>query len=458
MSNDRRGAETRGEQAMTATRIKNLPVEDRTNGWLKILPPRAVTPALAGACEADWLVVGAGFAGLGAARRLAELRPDDAIVLVDALEIGEGAAGRNSGFAIDVPHNVGSSMEELEHAKHYGRLLQAGIDWLETLVKQHGIDCQWSRRGKYHCAVSPSLAREVLGVYEKELRQLGQAYELLDRDQLRKRLGTAYFHSGIYTPGGGLLNPAALVRGLADSLPPNVRLHENTPVTALDRGAGGAFEARTPHGSIRARRLILANNVFLPQFGHYAGRMFPIASFATLTAPLDPEQRARIGDVEEWGVTPVNALVGATLRYTQDHRILIRQHFHYAPGYRIGESVRNGVRERHRKVFDARFPELHDARMEHFWAGTINITRNGAPAWGQVAPNVYVAGGCNGVGVVKQSIAGALLADLATGNDNPLVADMQALGQPNAMPRRPFLDLGVRMYLARENWRGRSEY
>src|SRR5690606_10408947 len=145
------------------------------------------------------------------------------------------------------------------------------------------------RRGKYHCAVSPSLAREVLGVYEKELRQLGQAYELLDRSQLRERLGTAYFHSGIYTPGGGLLNPAALVRGLADSLPPNVRLHENTPVIALDPGAGGAFEARTPHGGIRARRLILANNVFLPQFGHYVGRMFPIASFATLTAPLDPE-------------------------------------------------------------------------------------------------------------------------------------------------------------------------
>lgn len=438
-------------------KVKTLPVEDGTNGWLKILPPRAATPALTGEHRTDWLVVGAGFAGLGAARRLAELRPNDHIVLVDALEIGEGAAGRNSGFAIDVPHNVGSSMEELEHARHYGRLLRAGIEWLEELVDRHAIDCQWSRKGKYHCAVSPSLARDVLGVYETELRQLGLEYELLDRTQLRRRLGTSYFHSGIYTPGGGLLNPAALVRGLADSLPASVSLHENTAVTGLEQ-AGNGLVATVPGGSIRARQVILCNNVFLPQLGFYQGRMFPIASFATLTAPLDEAQRARIGNVEEWGVTPVNALVGATMRYTRDHRILIRQHFHYAPGYRLGESVRASVRRRHRQVFEARFPELGDAHMEHFWGGTINITRNGAPAWGKVAPNVHAAGGCNGVGVVKQSIAGALVADLATGNDNPLVADMQALGQPDPMPPRPFLDLGVRMYLARENWRGRSEY
>src|SRR5690606_18101535 len=132
----------------------------------------------------------------------------------------------------------------------------------------------------------------------------------LDRTQLRRRLGTSYFHSGIYTPGGGLLNPAALVRGLADSLPASVSLHENTAVTGLEQ-AGNGLVATVPGGSIRARQVILCNNVFLPQLGFYQGRMFPIASFATLTAPLDEAQRARIGNVEEWGVTPVNALVGA---------------------------------------------------------------------------------------------------------------------------------------------------
>ena len=114
--------------------VKILPKEDATNGWSRILPPREPTPALKGDVRADWLVVGAGFAGLAAARRLAENRPDDHIVLLDAHEVGEGASGRNSGFAIDLPHNVGGEFEELSGAHGYIRLSRAAIDYLDTCV------------------------------------------------------------------------------------------------------------------------------------------------------------------------------------------------------------------------------------------------------------------------------------------------------------------------------------
>ena len=90
-----------------------LPHDDATNGWSAILPPRTPRAALQGDVAADWLVLGAGFAGLAAARRLAELRPHAHIVVVDAGTVGNNASGRNSGFAIDVPHNIGSSLEEL---------------------------------------------------------------------------------------------------------------------------------------------------------------------------------------------------------------------------------------------------------------------------------------------------------------------------------------------------------
>ena len=80
-----------------------LPHDDATNGWSAILPPRTPRPAPQGDVLADWLVLGAGFAGLAAARRLAELRPHAHIVVVDAGTVGNNASGRNSGFAIDVP-------------------------------------------------------------------------------------------------------------------------------------------------------------------------------------------------------------------------------------------------------------------------------------------------------------------------------------------------------------------
>ena len=47
--------------------------------------------------------------GLHTARRLAELAPDAQIALVDAGDIGNGAAGRCAGFAIDLAHNPETS-------------------------------------------------------------------------------------------------------------------------------------------------------------------------------------------------------------------------------------------------------------------------------------------------------------------------------------------------------------
>jgi len=86
------------------------------------------------------------------------------------------------------------------------------------------------------------------------------------------------------------------------------------------------------------------------------------------------------------------------------------------------------------------------------------MTRNGAPRWGKLASNVYAAVGCNGVGIVKQTILGSLLVDLALGKDNPLIADAQALGTPTRLPPNPFMDLGARAYIAKELFVGRHEF
>ena len=110
------------------TDVAVLPANDATNGWNRILPLRAPQPPLRGEQRADWAVVGAGYAGLAAARRLAENRPNDRIVLLEAREVGENASGRNSGFAIDLPHNVGSSLAELEGSHRFMRLSRAAID------------------------------------------------------------------------------------------------------------------------------------------------------------------------------------------------------------------------------------------------------------------------------------------------------------------------------------------
>lgn len=183
-----------------AMKIRTLPHADQSNGWSLILPPRTPNKPLGKSIHVDWLVFGAGYAGLAAARRLAELKTSSDIAIVDAGTIGNNASGRNSGFAIDVPHNVGSSLAELKKAHHYQRLLTAGVEQLEFLIRKHAIDCQWRRAGKYHCAVSPH-AEKTLTQHVAELQHLGEPFEWHERESLWAHLGTRYYRSGFYTPG-----------------------------------------------------------------------------------------------------------------------------------------------------------------------------------------------------------------------------------------------------------------
>jgi glycine/D-amino acid oxidase-like deaminating enzyme len=437
------------------TKISILPEDNPTNGWSAVLPPRPITASLKGAQKADWVVIGAGYAGLAAARRLAENRPKDKIILLEAHEVGEGASGRNSGFAIDLPHNVSSSLQELEGAHRFIRLSRAAINYLKDAVRDGDIKCDWSARGKYHAAVAPSGYKKTLVPFAKELDVLGEKYRWLDRDTLNAEIGTRHFHSALYTAGGYLLNPAALTRGLADNLPENVSLYEHTPVTAAN--FSGGVELSTPEGRVSAPTAILTVNGFATQFGFYKRALLTFASYASLTRPLSAAERKAMGGVDNWGLTPVNAISGVTMRLTQDRRILIRQRFRYAPSFRRPQAEAAQSRADHQRLFIKRFPMLPDVTMEHTWIGYVCMSRNHAPGFGRIAPRVLSAVCQNAVGVTKGTISGLLVADLACGIENPLIKDMTSLGTPEALPLRPFLDLGVRANLALEMWRGRKE-
>ncbi len=430
----------------------SIPFNQNQNGWLRETP--AVYPTLRGDCQADWAVIGAGFAGLAFARRLASLNPELKIVVIDATSAAESSSARNSGFAIGLPHNIGSSTAELQKAQDYRSLLQAGIVELEKIVTDRGIACEWEKAGKYHCQAD-ARSESVLQEYRDNLDLMNEPYETLDREALSQRLGTHFYHKGIYTPGAVLLNPASLVTGLAATLPENVILYDNTPAMAIHYGKMN--RVITPFGTLSAPRIMLATAALSPQLAPGISKQAAIATFASLTAPLSDEQLQRLPQMSSWGVTPVNAIAGATLRYTADRRILIRQHVTPALHGRVTAAQTYAATRLHKTTFNKIYPQLKDVGLTHSWSGTISVTRNGAPIWGELSRNVYAASGCNGAGVSKQTIAGSLLADYALGYDNPLVATMQSLGQANFLPPSPLLDAGVFGTLLKERWLGRRE-
>jgi len=436
-------------------RITRLPRADTGNGWSALLPTRRPAPKLSARIDADWLVIGAGFAGLAAARRLAANRPGDSIVILDAHEVGENASGRNSGFAIDLPHVVGGAQDDLRSARRYMALARAAIEHLEAQIERHNIDCDWARAGKYQTAVSARGEREVLEPFARELAALDEPFEWVAGDALARRLGTAHFKSAVFTPGCRLFNPAALTRGLAASLPGNVRLYEMSPVVEVE--AGATVKARTPAGAVTAAQLILCVNAFAPQFGYYRRRLLPFAANASLSRRLTDGERAALACEDNWGVTPANAFASVTMRFTRDHRILFREGLYYNPRMRETPAQLSTAAARHKRMFDERFPQLTAVEMEHTWTGYICLSQNSAPGFGKLARNITAAVCQNAVGVTKGTISGLLAADLACGVDNELISYMQQLGAPSRLPPAPLLNWGVRAKMAWELWRARDE-
>ena len=436
-------------------KIAIRPSNDNTNGWYNILPDRTPHAALDGDVTADWLVVGAGYAGLAAARRLAENRPDEKIVVLEAGRCGENASGRNSGFAIDTPHTTSSDPGELESAHAYMRLSRAAIAYHEEQIAKHGFDCDWRVDGKYQTAVTDRGRAESLEPFAQALENLGEPFRWVDADELHAVTGMTHFKHGIFTPGNVLLNPAALTRGLADSLPGNVSVHEDTPITEIDYANG--VRAVTAGGEVRAPRMILAANGFSDQFGFMANKFVHIAAHCSLSRPLTDEEMATYGVTEPWGVTPINAVGSITQRFTPDRRLLIREMFDVSTPRRTTPERQAMVKARHKRLFDQRFPMLPEVSMEHTWTGFVCFSRNNAPAWGQIASNVWLAACQNAIGVTKGTISGLLAADLACGRDNPLIEDMASLGAPSDLPVRWITEIGSRARIKWETWRNRQE-
>ena len=433
-------------------KVAYLPSFDDGNGWYNILPRPKPARVLAGSQAADWLVIGAGYAGLSAARRLAELHPKQRIALVEADRVGRGTAGRNAGFAIDHPFLIEAN-GDLERAARVLRLHQAGVAMLDRLVKAHKINCQWSHRGKYQVA-GGAKARRTLDATVKLLEDLKQPFEMVGAATLAGRLGTARYSEAIYTPGTCLMNPAALTRGLAASLPANVDLYENSPVIYFSRGA--AIVAETPGGKVSAPRAILATDGFTPAFGLLKHQIFNITSFVGLTEPLTKEQQERLGGDRDWGVHPVGA-AGATIRRTQDERIWYRQDFLYSSDLSYTKARLGRSSARLLCNFHARFPQLHDVGFAHAYGGSLCVSRNNEPYFARVEPNFYVIACQNGIGIAKGTIHGALMAEWASGGKSPLLEDVLAYGTPAQLPPEPFLKWGVTARLTAARLTGRQE-
>ena len=428
---------------------------DNGCSWIKNLTPRTNIKTLQSNDDCEWLIIGAGYTGLSAARKLGQLYQNQKIILVDAQLAGEGASSRNSGYLVDTTLNDGfTSNKELDSYKKKTDIYDLGINFVKKFINEYQVDCDWNECGKYF-ASSKIEDEKILRNFSNTLSKLGFEHNILSNNELSKRLGTNFYNIAMHTMGGVLLHPGKLVRAMIDVLPKNVCLYENSFLINWDKNKD-IINCNFKNGKIKAKKIIFATNGFLKSLDIKSNYNFPITLTASMTRTLTDEEFKSIGEPKEWGVLPVRPM-GATIRMTKDRRILIRNTAEVHNPFKMSNSNLKKRSISQKIGIRKRFPQLPDDIIQSSWSGIVSRTRNSSQIFEKIDNNIFAAGCYNGSGIGVGTLFGEQIAIKASGDSTNEIETIEAINKPTWLPPQPFLDLGIKSRLIYERFRAKSE-
>ncbi|WP_063066206.1 NAD(P)/FAD-dependent oxidoreductase [Nocardia violaceofusca] len=381
-------------------------------GWID--PPTDLRPPLTENLTCSVAVVGGGLAGMATALRLVERGVDT--ILLESEFCGHGSSSRNAGQLASAP---GGDIQLLnlffgKRMPAIIRLTENAAGHVENLIETLDIDCDYEATGNVFAAVSRG--------------QLGRARriaKILRRAGAHVEEGTAHelgippsFLGGMREIQGGIMNPGKLLRGLRNAvLASTVRVFEQSKVTDIVH-SNGTVTVGTPRGVVRARKVVLATNVYGGEWDITPKRLSsPMWVTEVETEPIAPERLAALGWTSRSGLITQHNIM-ENYRLTARNTIVfgVRQ-IEAAASYPLPErSPDPAVVADLASAFARRFPPLADVAIDRAWGGWIGITSTWLPVAGTIGDDVYYCLACNGHGLAQATYIGSLIAErIATG-------------------------------------------
>jgi glycine/D-amino acid oxidase-like deaminating enzyme len=380
--------------------------------WAAATSPGPDLPELIGTTEADVIVIGGGFTGLSTALHLREAGVD--VSIVEAMEPGWGASGRNNGQVIPTLSRPDPDDIVARHGaagERFVALLRDSASTLFDLVRRYQIQAEQEQAGWIQPVHSPGRIR----IAERRVRQwskFGATVELLSRDRTRQMLGSDAWFGGFWNKTGGHINPLALSRGLARVvLDRGGRIFARSPAIGFKRH-NERWVVTTAKGEISGRALIVATNAYTGEFSRsllpaMAHEVMPVLSWQMATQPLSEAARNSIIPGRQAMSDTHGELYFA--RYDARHR-LVTGGAVIGPGNKP-ERLKVIVAERLQRLW----PQIGRVEFDYVWNGYVGMTTDFLPRIHRLGPDAYGWTGCNGRAVALSIALGDELSKAVRG-------------------------------------------
>jgi glycine/D-amino acid oxidase-like deaminating enzyme len=386
--------------------------------WVAVTPAGPDLPELTGAQAADVVVIGAGFTGLSTALHLREAGVD--VAIVEAMEPGWGASGRNNGQVIPTLSRPDPEDIIAKHGaagERFVALLRDSASTLFDVARRYEIEAEHEQTGWVQPVHSPGRIK----IAERRVRQwskFGAPVELLSRERASDMLGSEAWFGGFWNKSGGHINPLALSRGLARVvLQKGGRIYARSPARSFERH-NDKWVVKSANGEISGKALVLATNAYSGELAKslapgIAREVMPILSWQMATQPLSDNVRKTIIPGRQAMSDTHGELYFA--RYDARNRLV-------TGGAVIGPNKAERIKARVTGRLQRLWPQIGEVSFDFIWNGYVGMTTDFFPRIHRLGPDAYAWAGCNGRAValsialgdeLSKAVRGVGLRDLA---------------------------------------------
>jgi len=351
--------------------------------------------------DVDVCVIGAGLAGLTAAREVAQR--GWSVVVLEGASVGSAASGRNTGFVLpgyaegidDMVERIG-----LDHTKQLWALAEQGLDYVRRTIDDNNLPGVDKVPGWLH--VDKTDNAEATNAAVERLRWIGADAEMWTTAQVREQLVNPRYFNAVHFRNAFHIHPLNYTLGLASlAEKAGARIFEDTPALSIDP-AGVRKRIGTPNGRVRAAHVVLAGNVQLGALmPEVSATLLPVTTFVMVTEPIGPKLHELVR---------YRGAVSDTNRADNHYRIVDGNRLQWSGRMRAWAADPNHFKRGLVADIRRNYPDLGPVDVAHLWRGTLGRTIHRMPQIGEISEGVWLASGFGGHGLNTTAMGGELVA------------------------------------------------